>query len=41
MDKVIKKKCDICGKIITSLNENQAQYNLDSHKLTHKKEVEK
>jgi len=31
--KPIKKKCQYCDKIITSLYEKQAQYNLDAHEL--------
>jgi hypothetical protein len=33
----ITKKCQYCGKEITSLYEKQADYNLKAHELTCKK----
>jgi len=35
---VYELKCKICGKIIKSLSENQADYNLKIHMMKHEKE---
>jgi len=32
---ILKKKCPKCGKEITSLYENQLEFNYRSHLLTH------
>jgi len=32
--------CGKCGKVIKSLSENQANFNMKQHKLTHEKEGE-
>ena len=37
---VYELKCEICGKVVTSLNENQADYNMKAHKLSHKRKKE-
>ena len=31
-----KKKCDICGRVFEGYTENQAQYQLEQHLLSHK-----
>ena len=36
MDKEIYElKCEVCGKVIISLSENQVSMNMKQHKLTH------
>ena len=35
---ILKKKCPKCGKEITSLYENQLEFNYRSHLLTHEEE---
>ena len=36
--KILKKKCQKCGKEITSLYEGQLEFNYRSHLLTHEEE---
>lgn len=35
-NKIYKLTCPICKKKIVSLSENQADYNMKAHRLTHK-----
>ena len=39
MEKVFKKKCPKCDKVISSLYEKQFNYNYDLHVKSHEKEV--
>ena len=32
---IYELKCEVCGKVIKSLSENQADMNMKQHKLTH------
>lgn len=32
---IYELKCNVCNKVITALSENQANYNLKAHELTH------
>jgi len=36
-NEIYELKCEICGKVIRSLSENQADYNMKSHMITHGK----
>lgn len=33
MEEILKKKCDLCGKEITSMYEDQLEYNYNAHRL--------
>jgi len=37
MQKILKKKCQYCGKEISSMYENQLNYNLNAHEFACKK----
>ena len=36
--KIYTKVCNECGKLFHALKESQAEYQLEQHKFTHKKE---
>lgn len=37
-NEIYELTCEVCGKIIKSLSENQATFNMKQHKLTHDKD---
>ena len=34
---IIRKECPLCGKVIEGTKESEVSYNLDIHKLMHKR----
>ena len=37
-NEIYELTCEVCGKIIKSLSENQANFNMKQHKLIHEKD---